>query len=224
MYLMTTKNAQYPLALATPTAYDKANFFVTPAHAPALTMLEAWPAWTDKLLLIVGEPASGKTHLGHIWAEQSHAQWLTPATLDNRCIEGLRPRCAYILDDLPAAIPDTLLFHFINRVREIEAYALLLAASDPVHWPQQLPDVQSRLKSLPRATIGAPEDGLVMALMVKAFADAQVHVEDDVVQYLLPRVERSFTSVQRVLMAITQRAYAEQRAITIPLAKQVLAA
>ncbi len=224
MHPMAMKTTQYPLALTTPTAYDKANFLVTPTHAAALAMIDAWPAWTDNLLLIVGQPASGKTHLGHIWAEQSHAQWLTPAALDNRCIEGLRPRCAYILEDLPAAIPDTLLFHFMNRVREVGAYALLLAASDPVHWPQQLPDVQSRLKSLPRATIGAPEDGLIMALMVKAFADAQVHVEDDVVQYLLPRVERSFVGVQRVLHPLIQRAYAEQRAITIPLAKQVLAA
>ncbi len=92
----------------------------------------------------------------------------------------------------------------------------------PIRWQVELPDLRSRLLAIPAVAVGAPDDALIEAVMVKQFADRQVRVAPDVVAFLVPRLERSLAAVRRVVAALDEAALAERRAITIPLAKQVL--
>jgi chromosomal replication initiation ATPase DnaA len=48
-------------------------------------------------------------------------------------------------------------------------------------------------------------------------------VSNDVISYLLPRMERSFAAARDIVMAADRRALAEKRAISVPLMRQVLA-
>jgi chromosomal replication initiation ATPase DnaA len=58
--------------------------------------------------------------------------------------------------------------------------------------------------------------------MIKQFADRQLRVAPDVVAFLVPRLERSLATVRKVVAALDAAALAERRAITVPLARQVL--
>jgi chromosomal replication initiation ATPase DnaA len=57
---------------------------------------------------------------------------------------------------------------------------------------------------------------------VKQFADRQLSIEQDVLTYMLARMDRSFATVRTLIRAIDERALAQKRAITIPLVRQVL--
>ena len=58
--------------------------------------------------------------------------------------------------------------------------------------------------------------------MKKMFYDRQLKVGDDVIQYFLVRMERSFLSARLIVSEIDQLTLAEKRQVTIPLAKVVL--
>ncbi len=47
-------------------------------------------------------------------------------------------------------------------------------------WPVKLPDLISRLKAMPVATLGLPDDDLLRGVLVKLFADRQVKVDEAV--------------------------------------------
>jgi chromosomal replication initiation ATPase DnaA len=85
-----------------------------------------------------------------------------------------------------------------------------------------LPDLTSRLATVPVVTIGAPDDALLAALMVKLFADRQVRIGQDVPAYVLPRLERSFAAVRVAVDALDRAALSQGRPITVPLARETL--
>src|SRR4051812_46141839 len=58
--------------------YGREDFLVSPSNERAYGLVEAWPDWPDRILLLIGPPGSGKSHLASIWATDSRA-WTVPA-------------------------------------------------------------------------------------------------------------------------------------------------
>ncbi|MGH6778521.1 MAG: chromosomal replication initiator DnaA, partial [Bradyrhizobium sp.] len=50
------------------------NFLEGPANAAALALIDAWPEWPSRALMLVGPEGSGKSHLAAIWAELAGAR------------------------------------------------------------------------------------------------------------------------------------------------------
>ena len=59
------------LAFALPHAesLSRDNFLEGPANAEALGLIDCWPDWPNRVMLLVGPEGSGKSHLAAIWAE-----------------------------------------------------------------------------------------------------------------------------------------------------------
>ena len=72
--------------------------------------------------------------------------------------------------------------------------------------------------------ISPPDDALLEAVLRKRFDDRQLGVEQPVIDYMLSRIDRSFSAVEAVVAELDRRAFAQKRPITIPLARNVLAA
>ncbi|MCH7887842.1 MAG: hypothetical protein IIA00_01030 [Proteobacteria bacterium] len=70
--------------------------------------------------------------------------------------------------------------------------------------------------------VGAPDDALIGAILIKLFGDRQLRVDGGVVTFLLARMERSFDAARRVVAALDAAALAARRDITVPLARDVL--
>src|SRR6202042_3564037 len=104
---------------------------------------------------------------------------------------------AIAVDDADLADERSLL-HLYNLTLERAGHLLLTAQAPPASLPIGLADLASRLRSLPVAGIGLPDDALLAAVLVKHFADRQLRVAPAVFAYLLPRIERSFTAAAAV--------------------------
>jgi chromosomal replication initiation ATPase DnaA len=86
----------------------------------------------------------------------------------------------------------------------------------------RLPDLRSRLQAATCAELGAPDDQLIQAVLIKLFADRQLRVSPEVVRFLLLRMERSFAEAERIVDALDAASLAARKEITVPLARQVL--
>src|SRR5207248_8407007 len=64
------------LAFALPHAESltRDNFLEGPANEAGLALIESWPDWPNRIMLLAGEEGSGKSHLAAIWAEPSGAR------------------------------------------------------------------------------------------------------------------------------------------------------
>jgi DnaA regulatory inactivator Hda len=214
--------AQLPLALPHRPALGREDFLVAPANEEAVRWLDLWPSWRAPALVLAGPAGSGKTHLAQVFAARSGAVLLAAdalaAAVPQALMTGVR---AAAVDDAERADEEALL-HLYNLLAERGGHVLVLARAAPARWGIALPDLRSRLLAAPVATLAPPDDALLASVLVKLFADRQLMVGEEVVAYLVPRLERSFAAAAAIVAALDQAALAAHRRITVPLARAVL--
>lgn len=198
-------------------ALERDDFFVSPANALAVALLDTPTSWSNGRLLIIGPEASGKTHLAHVWAAQSQAQIIEARDLTEDDVPRLTqdPVAVENADRIAGTRAiETALFHLLNLAAAQRQPLLITARSAPARWPLSLPDLASRLEAMQSARLEAPDDALLSALLMKLFADRQLNPAPDVIPYLARRMDRSFSAAQDLVGAIDSEALAQKRPIT----------
>ena len=212
---------QLRLKLDRPPSHRREDFVVSPANAEAAGIVDAWPRWHGGALALVGPEGSGKTHLGRIWAEATGALELgADARLVDLAEIGGR---TVFLDDAEHA-PSELLFHLINLAAEPGGGLLMTARSLPARWPCALPDLRSRLNALQVAELGPPDDELLEGVLQKFFRERNIRPADDVLPYLVRRMERSVPVAFDLVQRLDEASGAEHRPVSRALARQILEA
>jgi len=213
---------QFRLELGRPTPFRRTDFIVSPQNADAVRALDAWPNWHGGCLTLVGPAGSGKSHLALTWAARANAAIVhvsdTPSPVD---IERLGGR-AVLFEDADRGAADDVLFHLINMAGAPGGGLLLTARTPPTAWPTALPDLRSRLNALPVAELPAPDDAVLEATLNKFFRERNIKPADDLVPYLLRRIERSIPRALQIVVLLDEAADAEQRPISRALARQIL--
>ena len=206
-------------------ALGREDFFVTPANAMAVALVEGWAHWPSRKLVLSGPAGSGKTHLVHVWAALSGAAILPARDLTGADIPALAAAPVAIEDVEQIAgnsAAEEALFH-LHNLALAEGQSLLLTAEKPAaQWGLTLPDLASRMQGTQAATMEEPDDQLLTALLVKLFADRQLSPTPDLVPYLVPRMIRSFDFARRIVAALDAAALAEKRPLNRRLAAEVL--
>ena len=214
---------QLPLKFDHRPALDAADFVVAGSNTAAVAWLDRWPDWPGHTLAIHGPAASGKSHLAHVWRHRSGAELIDASSLTTVGVADVGgPDHRVVVEDADRGVDEAALFHLINLVREEGGFLLLTGRDAPARWPVRLPDLRSRLAAMSAVELEAPDDGLLVAVLAKQFDDRQLRIGDGVVEYLLPRIERSFAAISRVVAGLDKLSLAERRNITVPLARQVL--
>lgn len=213
------------LAFALPHAesLSRDNFLEGPANAEALGLVERWPDWPNRVMLLVGPEGSGKSHLAAIWAETSGARSTTAHALTAANVPAALATGALVVEDLNAgSFDERALFHLLNLAREDEAYVLITARIAPAGLPIELRDLRSRLRAVPVVQLTAPDDQLFRALIVKFCADRQMSIDETVVSFLASRIERSFAAVRQAVEMLDTEALRLGRPVTRALAAELL--
>ncbi len=215
---------QLPLGFEHRPALSDEDFLVAPCNRQAVDWIDLWPRWPAPALIVNGPAGCGKTHLARAFMEKSGAVALTLEDLDSgEPPDLLGAHRACVVEDVDSLLKlEEQLLHLYNTVKETDRHMLLTASKPPARWNIALPDLRSRLVAAPSADIGSPDDALIAAVLVKLFADRQLKVDGEVVDFMLARMERSFDGARRLVRAIDESALARRRNITVPLVSQVL--
>jgi chromosomal replication initiation ATPase DnaA len=214
---------QLSLDLALAPGLGREDFFVSGSNETAYAMIERWPAWPDPVLVLFGPAGSGKTHLGAIWAATAGAEVRSAASLAEADIEALARAGPLLIEDAEAARQaQTQLFHLVNLMRERGAPLVLTARGPPGAWGVSIPDLLSRLRLAPCVEIGAPDEALMRAVLVKLLIDRQLVVDIRVVELAALRLDRSFDGARAFVEALDREALSRKSRITRQMAAEVL--
>jgi chromosomal replication initiation ATPase DnaA len=213
------------LALALPHAerLTRDDFLESPANEAGLALIDSWPDWPSRIMLLVGPEGSGKSHLAAIWAETSGARSTSAQALTADAVPAALATGALVVDDLkPQGFDERAMFHLLNLARQDEAHVLMAARIPPSAFEVELRDLRSRLRAVPVVTLLPPDDLLLRALIVKFCADRQLVVDESVVSYLASRIERSTTAARQAVELLDTEALRLGRPVTRALAAELL--
>lgn len=189
-------------------------------NALALGWVKRWPQWPNSGLILCGESGSGKTHLAHQWAKESHAVFLDVLpTPENAPTHIVIENVDMFFGDKSE---EEKIFHLLNHLKHTAGSILLTTQKTPMQWLIKLPDLQSRMRALPAADITFPDDMFLHILLAKYFSNRQLMVDSGVLDYLCPRLERSFSGVQALVQHIDEASLSSHRAVTLSLVRRVL--
>ena len=214
---------QLAFALPHTESLSRDNFLEGPANSAALALIDAWPEWPSRTMLLAGPEGSGKSHLAAIWAEQSGARATSAHTLAAANVPAELATGALVVEDLrEASFDERALFHLLNLAREDGAYILITARLPPSALAIELRDLRSRLRALPVVSLLPPDDQLFRALIVKFCADRQLAVDEQVVSYLATRLERSYAAARQAIELLDSEGLRQGRPVTRALASDLL--
>jgi chromosomal replication initiation ATPase DnaA len=199
------------------------DFLEGSANAAALNLIDSWPDWPNRIMLLCGPEGSGKSHLASIWAEQAGARLTSAHALTAAEVPAALATGALVVEDLvPSGFDERALFHLMNLAREDEAFVLITARVAPSAFPAELRDLRSRLRAVPVVTLLPPDDHLFRALIVKFCADRQMSVDENLVSYLATRIDRSSAAARRIVEQLDTEALRLGRPVTRALAAELL--
>ena len=193
--------SQIALPFEWPADEHERDFIISDANRLVARHLDHWALWPVMATIITGPRKSGRSMLGRIFARK------TGGTL---------------IDDAERASEEAL-FHAWNRAQEEHRPLIIIADAAPPTWRVRLPDLRSRLAATPHVAIAEPDDELAAALIEKLIAARGVASPPDLARYLLPRIERSYVGIHRIVDALDELALASRHRITLPLARKALA-
>lgn len=160
----------------------------------ALADAENWPYHTA---ILIGPPRSGKSLLGK-WASSNGIE---------------------TVDGADGWVEDRL-FHRWNQAQETGTPLLLIADSQP--WNIALPDLRSRLGGSLQLEIGVPDDEMAGDL-IAAHADQRgLALAAEAADYLVPRTERSFAAIEKLVETIDQLSLERKAPATMSLWRDAL--
>lgn len=218
------KPRQLPFDLGHVAGYSRDDLIVSPANRQALDFMDQWPEWPSPLALLAGPSGAGKSHIAAIWQEVSGAQSV-PANRIAQAVAKFDDVPPVLIDDADAAdLDEAGLFHLINTARATGSTILLTARRFPAAWGVKLPDLASRLKTAAIIEIQEPDDLLLAGVMTKLFADRQVEVDQQVIQFIVRRIERSLSTAIRIVERLDMVALEQKTRITRVMAAETISA
>jgi chromosomal replication initiation ATPase DnaA len=191
---------QIALPLDWPVADRDEDFLVSDANAAAFEHFKRWSLWPVMATVLTGPRKSGRSMLGRIFVRKTGGR---------------------LFDDAQDHDEEAL-FHAWNEAQEKRKPLLIIADSPPPRWEIRLPDLRSRLTATPHVRIEEPDDALIGDLIVKLLADRGVAAPPELSEYLIPRIERSYVAVQRVVDSLDRVMLLQHRRMTVPMARRAL--
>ena len=214
---------QIPLDLQHRPAMGREDFLVADSNRAAVEIIDRWPDWQGAAVFLAGPEGSGKSHLSQVWRTRSKARQASASDVSVESVPGLLENGALFIEDVSDAdLDEKAMFHLLNFVREQACHVLITSRSRPAHWHIGLPDLRSRLRAAPVAVLEEPDDALLKAVLAKLFRDRQLDAAENVLNFLVVRMERSLAAAGALVDSIDRAALAGKAPVTRALVSSVL--
>tara|TARA_B100000686_G_scaffold348403_1_gene439366 strand:+ start:1036 stop:1695 length:660 start_codon:yes stop_codon:yes gene_type:complete len=215
-------NKQLILNLRTLPAMNRNDYFVNVTNSEAVEWIDMWPNWPYFGFIVYGSKSSGKSHLASVLKSISKGKMISAKNITKNNIEEFSNINCLIIENFEQLVFENAFFHLFNMCKENNNKIMLTSAVSPSKIEFKLPDLKSRILSLPSVELKFPDDELLKNIILKQFLDKGVKVEKEVIDFLLKRVDRSFDSIYNLVSKIDFASMEKSRKITIPFVKKFI--
>ena len=179
---------------------NDAPLIVGTSNADAVRYLRHVSTWPVRTAVLTGPRGSGRSLMGRIFARETGGR---------------------VIDGHDSASEEEI-FHAWNAAQSSGTPLLIIADAPPAEWGIGLPDLASRLRAVPVLAIGEPDDCLARELIEALFAQRGMAIAPEVASYVVPRMERSYAMIHRVVAALDAASLEKGRRVGIRLTRETL--
>ena len=227
------KNVQLSLNLKKKGIYEKDDFLVSSSNKEAYKLVNSWPEWRSRKIIIFGDSGTGKTHLSKIWQKNTSAIILNLNQLKKIKFESFfKKKNIFIIENISDFFDkinkkeknnlEKQLLHFYNLIEEKKGYLLLTSLIAPKLWKISLPDLKSRILSSIAVKIKKPNDQLLSSVLIKLFVDKQILIDKKIIKFIVYRSERSFANLENIVNKIDKQSLITKKKININFVKKLI--
>ena len=227
------KNVQLSLNLKKKGIYEKDDFLVSSSNKEAYKLVNSWPEWRSRKIIIFGDSGTGKTHLSKIWQKNTSAIILNLNQLKKIKFESFfKKKNIFIIENISDFFDkinnkeknnlEKQLLHFYNLIEEKKGYLLLTSLIAPKLWKISLPDLKSRILSSIAVKIKKPNDQLLSSVLIKLFVDKQILIDKKIIKFIVYRSERSFANLENIVNKIDKQSLITKKKINISFVKKLI--
>ena len=205
--------------------YSVKNLYKSTCNEIAINFINEWPKTTinNNIFCIYGPSGSGKTHISKVWMEKSNAIIFNSISdLSFDYLSGFDRNLIFEDIALNKNWPENLLFEFINEIKSSRLSLLITSNSDPLKIKWKTKDLISRFTSFTNIEIKLPDDILIRKLLIKQFADRQLSLDSEQIEYISKRIERSYSSIIRIVDRVDNLALQHKKAISKNIIKEAI--
>lgn len=227
----TTDIIQLALNFPHRPSLGREDFMVAKCNQNAVANIDLWPNWPYFSICIYGPSGCGKTHLANVFAQMVALKTSHPYRIPFIKASQINKNMAHdlfetnpqiVIEDLHTLTNQEALFHLYNTYRDFGGNILFTSNIAPARINFSLPDLRSRMNIVPNIEIKAPDDDLLTTLIVKLFMDRQITPSQELLNYLIKNIHRSFSYVRKLVEEIDNISLAKKRAISINIAKEAI--
>ena len=206
--------------------YDKnfknTDFILSRSNKHIYDFLNRWPKWEKNFINIIGQKSSGKTHLINIFIEKYKGKRIDAQSLNEADLNKIELYENIIIEDLTSNINENLLYSFLDLIEQNNKYLIITSLNQVVHINFKLLDLRSRLKSFLLLNIEQPDDELIFGIILKNLSDRQISIDKKLIDYIVKRIERSYSKIHNFIYKIDQLSLKKKKSIDFKLIKEVL--
>ena len=203
-------------------SFNEHDYYVSKSNYYAYSIIEKWPKWEKKILNIFGEKFSGKTHLANIFKSKTNALLIGANKINDEIFKKIKLYESVIIDNFDKNYDEKLIYSIFNLVDQDNKY-MLINSIIPINEIQfKLPDMISRSKNCLSAKIESPDDDLIFAIILKNFSDRQIKVEKKIIEFIINRIDRSYSKICEFIYKIDELSLKKKKPINLKTIKEIL--
>ena len=202
--------------------FQSEDFYISTSNKHVFDFLNLWPKWEKNFVNIIGDKFSGKSHLIDIFLKKNKGIKLNADSLKNDDLKKLVTHENIVIENLTLKIDEKLLYSLFNIVEHDNKYLVVTSTYPIVDLNFNLNDLKSRAKNFLLLGLEKPDDELIYAIIIKNLSDRQISLDNKLINYIISRVERSYSKIYDFIYKIDQLSLKKKKSIDFKIIKEVL--
>jgi len=202
--------------------FNNDDFYLSKSNRHVFDFLNTWPKWERNFVNITGEKLSGKTHLMNIFLQKNKGIKVEAKSLKNDDLKKIKYYENIIIENLSSDVDEKLLYSLFNSIEQDNKFIIVTSLKPIVNISFDLKDLKSRAKNFILLNIEKPDDELIFAIILKNLSDRQISLDDKFVEFIIKRIERSYSKIYDFIYKIDQLSLKKKKSIDFKIIKEVL--
>ena len=198
------------------------DFYLSKSNKHIFDFLNIWPKWERNFVNVTGEKFSGKTHLMNIFLNKNKGIKLEGKSLENDDLKKVKIHENIVIENLSLDVDEKLLYSLFNLIEQDNKFIIVTSVKPIVNITFDLKDLKSRTKNFILLNIEKPDDELIFAIILKNLSDRQISLDDKFIEFIVKRIERSYSKIYDFIYKIDQLSLKKKKSIDFKIIKEVL--